>query len=1186
MGSFARSASSGEFPVVAGAGDPISLASRPRFIYPFRRVKDQNTREVHAMVSRQPRRSGPVLFALVSWGFAAAAAAPAASVPLLLRQPTMNATHVCFSFAGDLWSVPREGGEAVRLTAGAGNELGPIFSPDGRTIAFTGDYDGNADVYVVPAAGGVPRRLTYHPGPDRLVSWSPDGRQVLFVSQRASYSRRFGRLFTVAVGGVFPSEVPLPMAYEGSYSPDGQQLAYVPLPHGFNAWKRYRGGMATPIWVAKLSDSSVTPVPRDGSNDFNPMWVGDKVYFLSDRSGPVTLFSYDTKTRQVRELIHNSGLDFKSASAGPGGIAYEQFGGLYIFDLKSEKSRKVDVTVSADILAVRPKFQKVGDSIMGAAVSPAGARAAFEARGEILTVPAEKGNARNLTNTPGVAERDPAWSPDGKWVAYFSDESGEYALHVRQQNGLGEVKKIDLGKPPSFFYSPRFSPDSKKISYTDKRQNIWYVDVEKGAPVLVDTLRRGSLGGGSRGGSAWSPDSRWLAYTKPQASWYEAVYLYSLEAGKAQQVTDGMSEAASPVFDGGGKYVYFTASTDVGPHLFGFDMSSNPHRSTSSVYVCVLKKDMPSPLAPESDEEKTADAKKEEPKKDGAKDVEPAPGKEGEKAPESAEKKGEAKGDGKTAAPDAKTADKKDPPKVEVDFDGIGQRVLALPIPARNYVDLAAGKAGVLFVAEAPGETGGPGGGVTVHKFDMEKRKLEKVADGVNAFNVSANGEKILFQQGKSWFIAAVGSPVKPGEGRINTDEMEVRVDPRAEWEQMYRETWRIERDFFYDPHHHGLDIQSAAEKYRPYLAGLANRSDLNYLFQEMLGELSVGHLYVSGGDMPDSKQVPGGLLGADFAVENGRYRLSRVYDGENWNPQLRAPLTQPGASVGAGEYLLAVNGRDLTSADNVYSFFENMADKQVLLKVGPNPDGSGSREVTVVPVASETELRNLAWVEGNRRKVDAASEGKLGYVYIPDTAQGGYTFFNRYFFSQTDKGGLVVDERFNSGGQAADYIIDYLRKPLMSYWAVRDGEDFRTPFGTVQGPKVMLMNEYSGSGGDLMPYMFRRAGIGPLIGKRTWGGLVGIGGYPVLMDGGRVTAPHFAFYSPEGKWEIENRGVAPDIAVEFDPKAWREGRDTQLDKGVEVLLQELKRSPAPRAVRPAYPDYHNPAGAAGAAKK
>lgn len=1088
--------------------------------------------------------------------------------PLLMRTPTLNKTHIVFSYAGDLWAVGRDGGEASRLTTGVGREFSPLFSPNGQWIAFTGEYDGNVDIYVMPASGGVPRRLTYHPGADQLSGWTPDGKSVLFVSGRSAETGRTAQLFTMAVDGVHPTPVPLPMAYEGSYSADGARLAYVPLPRSFNAWKRYRGGTATPVFIANLSDSSIEKIPRTDSNDFNPMWpAGEnrKIYFLSDRDGAITLFSYDTGSKKVTQAIDNQGLDIKSASASTGGgpdtIVYEQFGSLNLYDVSSGRTKRVGVTINADIPSVRPKYEKVGERILNSALSPTGARAIFEARGEIITVPAEKGDVRNLTNTTGVADRDPAWSPDGKWIAYFSDESGEYALHLRQQSGMGEVKKINLGNPPSFFYSPTWSPDSKKISFADKRLNLWYVDIDKGTPIKVDTSRRGFGFNAS-----WSPDSRWIAYTKPLESWYSAVFIYSIEEAKSQQVTDGLSDASSAAFDKNGKHLYFMASTDIGPRISGFDMSSYPHQPTRSTYVVVLKKTDPSPLAPESDEEKIADEKKGEAPSNKAADSDP-------------------KADPATAAaqPSPKPDDKKAPPRVTIDFDRISQRILALPIPARNFVGLATAKANTIFLFEvlppSPGVTG-----ITLHKFDMEKRKLEKVLDGLRSFDLSANGEKMLFRQaappttttGDNWFIVSTTQPIKPGEGKIKTEDMEVYVDPKAEWQQMYREAWRIQRDFFYDPNHHGLDLKATARRYEPYLAALTHRADLSYLFQEMFGELTVGHLYVQGGDVADPKRVPGGLLGADYAIENGRYRFAKIYDGENWNPQLRAPLTQPGVNVQPGEYLLAVNGRNLTVTENVYSFFQNTANKQVVIRVGPNPDGAGSREVTVVPVANEGGLRTLAWIEGNRRKVDQMSGGKLAYVWLPDTAGGGYTNFNRYYFAQLHKQGAVIDERFNGGGSAADYIIDYLRKPLNSYWAVRDGEDFRQPFGTLPGPKVMIINEYAGSGGDYMPWMFRRHSIGPLIGKRTWGGLVGIGGYPVLIDGGSVTAPLFAFYSPEGEWEVENRGVSPDIEVEMDPKAWRQGRDPQLEKAVEVAMAALQKNPPKPTKRPAYPNYHN----------
>ena len=1064
-----------------------------------------------------------------------------ADKPLLLRNPAISKTQIVFVYAGDLWLVGRDGGEAKRLTSGVGIETDPYFSPDGAMIAFTGEYDGNVDIFVVPASGGEPKRLTFHPGADRVVGWTPDGKQILFVSGRNSYSR-FARLNTISLDGVFPTEVPLPMAYEGSYSADGTKLAYVPLPHAFDAWKRYRGGRTTPIWIANLSDSATEKIPRDNSNDFAPMWIGNKVYFLSDRTGAITLFSYETISKKVNQEIANAGLDIKSASATSDAIVYEQFGSLNVFDLKTAKAKKLNITINADLATVRARFEKAGNRIRSSSLSPTGARAVFEARGEIISVPAEKGNPRNLTNTSGAAERSPSWSPNGKWIAYFSDESGEYALHLRDQTGMGEVKKITL--PPNFYYAPNWSPDSKKISFYDKALNLWYLDIEKTTPVKVDTTHadRGSFN------PSWSPDSRWIAYTKMLKSWTRAVFAYSVEENKSTQITDGMSDAKFALFDKSGKYLYFTASTDFGATQAGLDMSSYPVRSTRNVYIVVLKKSDSSPLAPESDEEKVAE----------------------EKAGEDKDKKPEA-----TAAAAFNSTAPKPPLKVVIDFDNISQRILALPIPARNFIGLDAGKAGNIYLAELPANTVTPG--ASIHKFELEKRKFDKVLDGAMSFDISANGEKILYQQGENWFIVPTATLVKPGDGKIKTEDMEIHLDPVAEWNQMYREVWRLERDFFYDPNHHGLDLKAAEKKYEPYLKSLSHRADLNYLFQEMLGELTVGHLYVQGGDVPDPKRVAGGLLGCDYKIENGRYRFARVYNGENWNPQLRAPLTQPGVNVNAGEYLLAVNGRNLTATDNVYQAFESTAGKNVVIRVGANPDGSGSREVTVVPIPLETPLRNLAWIEDNRRKVDQMSGGKLAYVYLPDTAQGGFTNFNRYYFAQLDKEGAVIDERFNGGGSAADYIVDFLRKPVMSYWAVREGGEYTTPFGVIQGPKVMIVNEYAGSGGDMLPWMFRRNKIGQLIGKRTWGGLVGIGGYPALVDGGTVTAPHFAFYSPEGQWEVENHGVAPDIEVDMEPVAWRAGKDIQLEKAIEVALTALQKNPVKKPQRPAYPNYQKP---------
>lgn len=1084
-------------------------------------------------------------------------------VPLLAQQPAMNATHIVFVFADDLWSVARTGGEARRLTTGTGSESNPRFSPDGKTIAFTGQYDGNTDVFLMPAEGGVPKRLTYHPAPDVALGWTPDGKRVIFQSGRNSYSR-YAELYTVPVDGGLPEKLPLPMGYEASYSPDAKRLAYVPLSRAFNVWKRYRGGLATPVWIADLSNSRIEKVPHSGSNDFCPMWVGEKVYFLSDREGKITLFAYDLKSRKVARAVTNPGMDFKSANAGPDGIVIEEFGALHVYDWKTSRLSRVNVTVSGDIAEVRPKLVNVGKRLSNAHISPSGARAVFEARGEILTVPAEKGDARNLTETTGVMERDPAWSPDGKWIAYFSDESGEYELHYRDAMGRQPAEKIRLEEHPTFYRAPRWSPDSKKIAYQDVHMQLWYVDIEQKKPVRIDRDRFQF----ANFATAWSPDSKWIAYVKRLPNYLSAVYLYAVGEGKTTQVTDGMSDSAHPVFDKDGKYLYFTASTDIGPALEP-DIQSIGKNVTRSVYLAVLSKAEPSPLAPESDEEKAGDkkpegaaageaAKPEPPKAEGAKPETPKP--EGAK-PEPAK-----------------------PVEVKIDFDGIGQRILALPLPPRRYAGLQTGKAGVLFAIEAqPPAPGTPPGG-TVHRFDLKQRKADVLFSGIRYFEISANGEKTLTAQGDRWMIQALrpmpppGAPPAPPPSApttaMKTEGLEVKSEPRVEWAQMYRDAWRIQRELFYDPNLHGVNYADFTKRYEKYLAGIHARRDLNYLFADMMGEITVGHLNVFGGDQPEVKNVPGGLLGCDYAIENGRYKFAKIYNGENWNPDLKAPLTQPGVNVRQGEYLLAVNGRELRAADSVYSFFEATSGKNTVIRVGPNADGAGARDVIVVPVPNEGRLRNLAWIEDNRRKVDQATQGRVAYVYMPDTAFGGLTNFTRYFYAQVGKEAAIIDERFNGGGLLATDIIEILSRKRMSAVATRDGADEVQPQGAIFGPKVMLINEYAGSGGDAMPTYFRRAGVGKLIGKRTWGGLVGRAGAPQLMDGGIVTAPSSAVWGPNSRWDAENMGVPPDVEVELDPELVRQGKDPQLERAIEVVMAELLKNPVTAPKRPTYPNY------------
>ena len=1099
---------------------------------------------------------------LLAHGAAIGVANAQAQKPLLLRDPSVGQTQIAFSYAGSIWISNRDGSNVRRLTSG-GHEATPKFSPDGSQVAFTGDYDGTPGVYVVATGGGEPRRLTFHPADIGVVGWTPDGKRIVFASTRAAFAQGVVQLFTVPIEGGFATPIPLARAATGSFSRDGTRIAYVPIAQWQKAWKRYRGGQTTPIWIANLSNSSIqATIPRDNSNDFNPMWVGETVYFLSDRNGPVTLFAYDTRSQQVKQVVQNSGLDIKSAGATSDAIVYEQFGSLHLLDLRSGSDHALSIEPEGDLAEVRPHFEKIEPKqIRFAAISPTGARAVVGVHGEILTVPAEKGDIRDLTNTTNVVERDPAWSPDGKSIAYFSDESGEYALHVRDQSGLGEVRKINLGVPPTFYYAPTWSPDSKKIAYTDKRLHFWYVDLEKKIPVKVDSDTYTDPAHPLQ--MSWSPDSRWIAYTRQLPNHLHAVFAYAIDQAKTYQLTDGLSDAMFCAFDKDGKYLYFTASTDAALTTGWLDMTSLQRPVTRNVYVIVLKKDGASPLAPESDEEKGQQAAEQA---DTNKKASPEQDKDKDKAKDTATAKGK-------------------PVTVDIDLENISQRILALPIPARNYYGLWAGAREILFLEEGPAvdpidrEDGGPTR--MISKFELKTRKVEPILEDVTAFDLSFNGEKMLYARKDQWSIGPAEKPAegppKPGQGGpLKLDGMEVFVDPRAEWKHMYYQAWRDERDFLYDPGLHGLNLPASIKKYEPYLENLSSRDDLNYLFTEMLGDITIGHMFVGGGSIPEPKHVQPGLLGADYSIENGRYRFTRIYNGENWNPKLHAPLTQPGVNVKAGEYLLAVNGREVAPPRDVYSFFEETAAKQVVLKVGPTPDGKGAREVTVVPVADETGLRNYAWIEDNRRKVDELTGGRVAYVYLPDTYAGGYTNFNRYYFAQIDKEAAIIDERYNGGGDIADYVIDYLRRPLLSYWHMREGKDITTPLEAIFGPKVMVINEMAGSGGDALPWMFRKAGIGPLVGKRTWGGLVG--GYTNpgdLLDGGFAGTPNLAFYNPDGTWDIENHGVSPDVEVEYGPQAARAGHDPQLEKAVNVVMELLRKNPPPSAPHhPPFPVY------------
>ncbi len=1058
----------------------------------------------------------------------------------LLSQPTISKDHIAFVYAGDLWIADIDGKGVRRLTTDQGLESNPVFAPDESLLAFSAEYDGNIDVYVVPVDGGVPKRLTWHPGIDVVRGFTPDGSSVLFISPRSVFTRRYTQLFTVSLQGGFPASLKIPHAYKATYSPDGKRMAYTPFYEPFRQWKHYRGGTVSTIWLYTFSDHSVEkiPQPEGRCNDTDPMWTGDKIYFRSDRNGEFNLFLFDLKSKEIKQLTSHTDFPVLSASSGGGKIIYEQAGHLHIYDPAQKRRTKLTVGVAADLIEVRPRYVKGFRYIRNANISPSGARAVLGFRGEIVTVPAEKGDPRNLTNTTGVHERSPVWSPDGKHIAYFSDESGEYKLYVISQDGKGKVRKFKI-KGAGFYDAPVWSPDSEKISYADNSWSLYWIDLKRevskniGTEYLYGPRRMKTIH------SVWSPDSKWIAYTMSTAAYISKVYLYSIERDKSYAVTDGMSNVSNPVFDESSKYLYFFASTDAGPVKQWFAMSNADMRMTRSIYLAVLRKDIPSPLAKESDEEK-GEEKKEKPEKKKPKPV-------------------------KTFS---------------VDFEGLNQRILALPLPARNYFSLQAGKEGEIYYLEAPEGSRNPSAKETkLHRYDLDKRKDVTLMREVNYYLLSADNKKILYRFKDTWAIVLLTDriksgqeKIKPDQGKLNIDAIEVRIDPRAEWQQIFNEAWRINRDYFYAPNMHGVDWKAMRDKYTAFLPHLACRNDLDRVIRWMCSELAVGHHRVGRGDtLSQPKRVPGGLLGADYSVENGCYRFKKVYGGLNWNPELRSPLTEPGVDVKEGEYLLAVQGKKLRPPTNPYSLFENTAGKIIEITVGPNPDGTGSRTVSVVPIRGESALRNRDWVEGNLKKVNEATGGRVAYVYVPNTTTLGHTYFKRYFFPQVHKDAIIVDERFNGGGSVADYYIDILRRPFVSYWHTRYGHDLKTPGASIQGPKVMLIDETAGSGGDLLPWMFRKFKLGKLIGKRTWGGLVGTLGFPILLDGGYVSAPNLAIWTEDG-WVVENVGVPPDIEVEQWPADVIAGRDPQLEKAIEVIMEELKKNPPVKLKRPPYP--------------
>jgi tricorn protease len=1096
-----------------------------------------------------------------------AASGPLVAQTTMLRSPTVSATQIAFAYANNIWVADKAGGTARRLTSFQGQTSNPHFSPDGKSIAFSAEYGGNLDVYVVPSQGGEPRRLTWHPSPDLAQGWTPDGKTVLFTSGRATWAPSAApRFWTVPAAGGVPQALPIPRGYQGKISPDGKRIAY----RMNNSWdeerRNYRGGQNRPVWIVDLASYDLESPPWTDSKDVDPVWVGDAVYFISDRDGVANVWAYDTKAKQLSQVTHFTDFDVKALDAGGGSVVFEQAFQIHELDPRTGREHVVPITAAGDFPWMMSRWEDVTSRMTNLALSPTGKRAVVEARGEIFTIPAEKGDVRDLTNSSGSAERDPAWSPDGKWVSYFSDKSGEYQLVIEAQDGITPPRTIPL-EGHGHYYMPSWSPDSKKLAYTDTQLHVWVLDVATGKAKVVGSdpwmVPQRTLN------PVWSPDSRWVAYSSRLRSLYHAIFVSNAETGETKQVTDGLADAVWPAWDAGGKYLWFLASTDFGLRSQWLDMTSYDHEENFGLYLAVLKQGEPSPLLPESDEDQGVSAER------------PARGAEGG-----------AGGAADTTAPRGPRAHT-EPVVVQVDFDGLSQRILSVPgVPVRQYTQLAPGAAGTVFYRELPAGGGGGGGGgfgggegAILRRYRLSDRRAQQFVTGVADFAVSADGRKLLYRTGGGgggggapgaggaenrpalFLVDADRTPPQAGQGRLDVT-LRMYLDARLEFKQIFNEGWRNQRDYLYVPNLHGTDWPKDKEMYGQFLPDVMHRADLNYLLDNMGAEIGIGHSYVRGGDMPQVPEPAVGLLGADFTIDSGRYRITRIYDGEQWNPELRAPLAAPGVDVRVGDYILAINGAPLAAPDNIYRLLDGTAGKQTVLTVNARPVMDGARTVTVVPVPNEQALRTRAWVEANRRRVDSLSGGKLAYVYLPNTGQPGYTSFNRYYFAQQDKQAAVIDERFNGGGSAADYIIDVLQRDFDGYFnnVAGDRYPFTSPAAGIWGPKVMIINEMAGSGGDLMPYMFHYRKLGLLVGKRTWGGLVHTADTPPFIDGGSMIAPRGGFFARDGKWAVENTGVAPDVDVENWPKDVIAGHDPQLERAVQEAVRLLQEHPVDRA--------------------
>lgn len=1138
-----------------------------------------------------------------------------------MRFPDIHGDKIAFVYGGDIWLDSASGGPAHRVTTHPGRELFPKFSPDGKWIAFTGQYDGNFNVYVMSSEGDQPRQLTFYQGGaqplnDRMgihnevVTWTPDSKRIVFLSRLDASNGWTKRPFSVSIDGGLPEPLPMDQGGLTSFNADGTKIAYNRIFRNFRTWKRYTGGLAQDIYIYDIKNNVLEQqIPHTDYTDTFPMWHGNTVYFTSDRGADhrFNIYAYDLGTKQVEQVTHFTDFDVMWPSLGDASIVFENGGYLYVLDLGTREATKLTITVPGERDLTMKHWASVSKSVSDMDLAPDGKRAVFVARGDVFTVPAKEGATRNLTRTPGIREREVAWSPDGRWIAFVSDRTGEDEIYITPQDGMGN---IDLGRDATketekdqeknkeaaakeaarakqrgkdkeqqitsgykgFKFAPAWSPDSKKIAWGDKDLRLWYVDISDKKPVEVDRGKYNEITNYS-----WSPDSKWLAYDKGQQSGFSIVYLYSTADKKITAVTNDLVNSLGPVFDPDGNYLYFLSDRDYNEVLGNYDFEfANP--KTTRPYLITLHADAPSPFPALSDEtaikgeEPAAESPESEKEKDKDKRA-------SDKNKSELQKKEEAK---KEAAEREKESQEvaKD---FHIDLEGIQNRVVALPVAPASVTGLGAAK-GFLYYSSQPiqGLSGPlPGEESAVHAYDFKERKEKTLIEGIDRWAMSFDGMKILYEANGGYGIidAKPDAPKKPGEGALNLGGLRAEIDPPAEWKEMFNEVWRQERDFFFEPSMNGVNWEAIRDKYAPLVPYAANRYDLTYILGEVVGELSNSHTYVGGGDQPDLHPVNVGLLGVDFELDSASalYRFKKIYPGENWNPQTRSPLTEPGIDVREGDYLLAVNGRPLHAPQNPYELFVNTANETTAITVNSRPDAEGARTLPVKPIADESQLRENYMIESNRKKVDAATHGRVGYIYIPDMGGPGLNAFVKQFFPQIRKEGLIIDVRYNGGGFVDQLIFERLRRVLVGMDAARNFDNTTLPPVVFHGYMAAITNQYAASDGDIFSEFFKVYKLGPLIGERTWGGVRGIRGEFPLIDGGYITRPEFAHYDLNSKWVVENRGVAPDIEVDDRPDDVVRGKDAQLDRAIQEVMKQIEANPKKLPPRPpdlpAYPE-------------